>query len=207
MKPERKHVNLFHFLFSPCSPSSSDPRCRTAPPRTSSCSTRRASSWPPWPPSASSAHSCPSTSSSSQRFLLNHVFTCGVAQKSDSLNSFRSHKCQIRQQSKKLGHASSGKKNKFGSFWLFYSGFTDWCRQTSAVQQWLTCFHREMEEPSRSTRRFSTENGLTALVSQKTFLAGNSNGGVFHRQGPKCLGLPEKVLGGKFKWFQVTRPH
>ena len=172
MKPERKHVNLFLFLFSPCSPSSSDPRCRTAPPRTSSCSTRRASSWPPWPPSASSAHSCPSTSSSSQRFLLNHVFTCGVAQKSDSLNSFRSHKCQIRQQSKKLGllalHASSGKKNRFGSFWLFYSGFTDWCRQTSAVQQRLarSFFHclvlRLDKQGGVGTSRF-TKNGESSV--------------------------------------------
>ena len=53
-----------------------------------------------------------------------------------------------------------------------------------------------MEEPSRSTSRFSTEKGRTALVSQKKFLAGNSDGGVFHRQGPNCLGLPEKVLAG-----------
>ena len=52
-----------------------------------------------------------------------------------------------------------------------------------------------MEEPSRSTSRFS-EKGRTALVSRKKFLAGNSNGGVFHRQGPNCLGLPEKVLAG-----------
>ena len=44
-------------------------------------------------------------------------------------------------------------------------------------------FHREMEEPSRSTSRFSAEKG------------------------PNCLGLPEKVFGGKFKWwgFPQTR--
>ena len=41
---------------------------------------------------------------------------------------------------------------------------------------------------------FSTDKGRTALVSRKKFLAGNSNGGVFHRQEPNCLGLPEKVL-------------
>ena len=41
---------------------------------------------------------------------------------------------------------------------------------------------------------FSTDKGRNALVSRKKFLAGNSNCGVFHRQGPNCLGLPEKVL-------------
>ena len=39
----------------------------------------------------------------------------------------------------------------------------------------LRNFHLEMEEPSRSTSRFSADNGRTALVSRKKFLAGNSN--------------------------------
>ena len=41
-------------------------------------------------------------------------------------------------------------------------------------------FHREMEEPSRSTSRFSADKGRTALFSRKKFLPGNSNGGVGH---------------------------
>ena len=55
---------------------------------------------------------------------------------------------------------------------------------------------------------FSREWRRTALVSRKKFLAGDSNdfkwpGHTSH----DCLGLPEKVFGGKFKWFQVTRSH
>ena len=43
------------------------------------------------------------------------------------------------------------------------------------VELMLRCFHREMEEPSRSTSPFFPEKGRTALVSKKKFLAGNSN--------------------------------
>ena len=76
----------------------------------------------------------------------------------------------------------------------------------------------------RVGHRFYTQNGVTFSVKQREDRVADDilnlnefsprNGGafavyksVFSRQRPNCFGLQEKVFGGKFKWFQVTRSH